>query len=963
MEEDTMEGNCDKTTPLMVDDFEGTSTVDFESSLGEDQGDGISTTSEMEEDIREENCEMFNSMDKDEPNESSPPRNFIAEGNADVVPVLGMEFESSEAAIVFYKNYAKSCGFRTKIRSSNCVGRSKELYHLMLACTKEGYKRMNVRTKNPRPSTREGCLAKMRIKKTMGSGKWVVTEVVTDHTHPVSPSEAHFERPHRQTSPCKKKRHRFRDLGAWTNQRMSMPSNQYGGLANVGDGEKDLVTSIDQQRQFAHGEGNASVVPVVGMEFDSAEAAHVFYTKYAKWSGFRTKIKSSHYYPNGSNDLYHLVISCTREGYKRINANTKNPRPVTREGCLAKMRIKKKMDSEKWVVAEVITEHTHVLRPLQVCFDTPYTQTPPDNTKSPLLYNDIGYHDIGVKGQQHIPSSSNQCQGVRGQQHVPTFSNQCQEVSNVGIGEKGIGNVIDQQRRLSLKEDARAIHDHFNRMQTKDPYFFYAVDISDDGHLKNIFWADANAKASYNYFGDVVIFNITHLTCHFDMLFATFMGVNHHGQSVSLGCGLVANKTKETYLWLFKAWLKAMSNRPPISIITDQCHSIQAAVAEAFPGARHCWCLWQILKEVPEKLAPLSRDTQFMKRFDNCINDSLRAEEFEIDWVKMIKDYELTENEWLNMLYEDRAQWVPVYLKDTFFAGMFTSQQSRSAVGFFDGRVHLKTTLNEFVEQYDLGVQRQCEKETKAEFDTQYMKLSLTTKSIFEKDAANVYTREVFLKFQDEISGLTTCTTKLIKEDGPVATYMVKESEEDDNGCIKYKEYEVIFNALETQVVCVCRTFEFHGYLCRHALLVLMNSDVYHIPSRYILARWRKDAKRHIPSHYILAHWSKDAKPAHLLTGPSDGYRMKRYDALCYLTKKFAEDGVFNEQTYEIALDVLDEAWNKVRQAAQMANSDQLCSVCKKPGHTRTTCKELPTQVIPSVCNQHGPGRLGTRDL
>ncbi|XP_077229866.1 protein FAR1-RELATED SEQUENCE 6-like [Tasmannia lanceolata] len=942
MEEDTMEGNCDKMTPAMVDDFEGTSTVDVETSLGGDQGDGISTTSEMEEDISEEISETFNSTDKDEMNESSPTRNFIAEGNADAVPVKGMEFESSEAAHMFYKNYAKSCGFRTKIKSSNYSGRSKELCHLVLACTKEGYKKTNESTKNPRPSKREGCLAKMRIKKTKGE-KWVVTDVITDHTHPVSPSEAHFERRNRQTSPRKKRRRLFRDIGIWTNQRMPMLSNEYGGLANAGAGGKDLVSFIDQQGpiglanagaggkdlvsfideegQLALGEGKASVVPVVGMEFDSAEAAHVFYTNYAKWSGFRTKIKSSNYSSNGSNesnDLYHLVISCTREGYKRMNANTKNPRPVTREGCLAKMRIKKKRGSEKWVVAEVITEHTHVLRPLQVCFYPSYTQTTPDNTKSPVLY-----HGTGVGGQ-HMPTFSNQCEGVRGQQHVPTFSNQCQEVANVGIREKDIGNIIDEQRRLALKEDARAIHDHFNRMQTKDPYFFYAVDISDDGHLKNIFWADAHARASYNYFGDVVMFNITHLTSQFDMLFATFVGVNHHGHSVSLGCGLIANKAKETYLWLFKAWLKAMSNRPPISIIIYQCQSIQAAVAEAFPGVRHCWFLWQILKDVPEKLGPVSRDAQFMKRFDNCIYDSLRVEEFEIEWMKMIKDYELTENAWLNMLYVDRAQWVPVYLKDTFFAGMFTSQQSRSADGFFDGHVHLKTTLNEFVEQYDLGVQRQCEKETKADLDSHYMKLSLTTKSIFEKDAANVYTGEVFLKFQDEISGLTTCTTKLIEEDGPVATYMVKEREEDDDGCVKYKEYEVKFNAPETQVICICRTFEFQGYLCRHALLVLMNADVYHIPSRYILARWRKDAKRHIPSHYILAHWSKDAKPMHLLTGPSNGYRMKRYGALCYLTNKFAEDGVLNENTYEIALDALDEAWNKVRQAACMTNSDQL---------------------------------------
>lgn len=73
------------------------------------------------------------------------------------------------------------------------------------------------------------------------------------------------------------------------------------------------------------------------------------------------------------------------------------------------------------------------------------------------------------------------------------------------------------------------------------------------------------------------------LTDKYEVPLVSFVGVNHHGQSMLLGCGLVAGGTIESYTWLFKAWLTCMLGCPPQAIITDQCAALHTAIADVFP--------------------------------------------------------------------------------------------------------------------------------------------------------------------------------------------------------------------------------------------------------------------------------------------------------------------------------------------------------------------------------------------
>ncbi|WOG98014.1 hypothetical protein DCAR_0417355 [Daucus carota subsp. sativus] len=65
------------------------------------------------------------------------------------------------------------------------------------------------------------------------------------------------------------------------------------------------------------------------------------------------------------------------------------------------------------------------------------------------------------------------------------------------------------------------------------------------------------------------------------MPFAPFVGVNHHGQSILLGCGLVSNEDTVTFVWLFRTWLTCMFGNPPNAIITDQDRAMQNAIEQS----------------------------------------------------------------------------------------------------------------------------------------------------------------------------------------------------------------------------------------------------------------------------------------------------------------------------------------------------------------------------------------------
>ncbi|KAK8619496.1 hypothetical protein V6N13_133454 [Hibiscus sabdariffa] len=106
-------------------------------------------------------------------------------------PYAGMTFQSLDDARDFYFEYAKRTGFtirtnriRHSLKNMSIIGRD-------FVCSKEGFRaakhtHRKDRVLPPRPVTREGCKAMIRLAARDG-GKWVVTKFVCEHSHRLMP--------------------------------------------------------------------------------------------------------------------------------------------------------------------------------------------------------------------------------------------------------------------------------------------------------------------------------------------------------------------------------------------------------------------------------------------------------------------------------------------------------------------------------------------------------------------------------------------------------------------------------------------------------------------------------------------------------------------------------------------------------------------------------------------------------
>ena len=94
----------------------------------------------------------------------------------------------------------------------------------------------------------------------------------------------------------------------------------------------------------------------------------------------------------------------------------------------------------------------------------------------------------------------------------------------------------------------------------------------------------------YKLFGDFVAFDTTYQTNKYDMIFAPFVRMNHHSKNVMFECGFLLNEKIDSFIWLFCTFLKSISNKHPIIIMTNQAFPMAVAIQELFPEARHRLC-------------------------------------------------------------------------------------------------------------------------------------------------------------------------------------------------------------------------------------------------------------------------------------------------------------------------------------------------------------------------------------
>ncbi|KAG2693966.1 hypothetical protein I3760_08G119400 [Carya illinoinensis] len=548
--------------------------------------------------------------------------------------------------------------------------------------------------------------------------------------------------------------------------------------------------------------GNDVDGPTPRMFFKTEKELIYYYKQYGRQAGFGIMTQRSK--RENDRSVRYVTLGCARGGKarKRIT-NISKPCPITKTDC--KARINAVLADDVLRITTICNAHNHRLSPQKARFFR-CNRAIDDFVKRQL--------DINDKAGKGMSKSFNALVVEAGGFEKLPFI------------EKDARNYIDKAQHLRLgKGGADALRGYFERMQYKNDGFYSSMDLDDDGQLKNVFWIDARNRAAYG------------------MPFALFVGVNHHGQSILLGAGLISSENTETFVWLFDTWLKCMDGRAPKAIITDQDRAMKNAIAIVFPNTRQRYCLWHIMRKLLEKLGSHAEFKSGLKSgLQRCVYDSQTSDEFETSWEVFTDTYNLKENAWLQSLYSERMYWVPVYLKNTFWARMSTTQRSESMNAFFDGYVHSGTTLKEFVDQFDNALRKKVENEMAADFHSFNATVPCISHLPLEK------------KFQaSEVMGIIYSHCVIIKTEGAITTYQVNDSREVEDG-IKKSTVHAYFNEEECEAKCMCGLFEMRGIICRHMLSIFATKDVQVLPEKYIMERWRKDIKR----RYVLIRSSYD---------------------------------------------------------------------------------------------------------
>ncbi|KAJ1425081.1 MULE transposase domain [Sesbania bispinosa] len=105
---------------------------------------------------------------------------------------------------------------------------------------------------------------------------------------------------------------------------------------------------------------------------------------------------------------------------------------------------------------------------------------------------------------------------------------------------------------------------------------------------------------------------------------------------------VIANETKETYVWFLEQFSKAMRGKRLDAVITDGDIAMKNSIERVFPNSYHRLCAWHLTRNATS----IIRSTTFTKDFEKCMFGYFDVGTFRKMWDEMVSTYGLEENTW-----------------------------------------------------------------------------------------------------------------------------------------------------------------------------------------------------------------------------------------------------------------------------------------------------------------------------
>ncbi|XP_015950507.1 protein FAR1-RELATED SEQUENCE 2-like [Arachis duranensis] len=183
-------------------------------------------------------------------------------------------------------------------------------------------------------------------------------------------------------------------------------------------------------------------------------------------------------------------------------------------------------------------------------------------------------------------------------------------------------------------------------------------------------------------------------------------------------------------------------------------------------------------------------------------------------------------------------KWATTNLREHFFGLIRTTSQCERIHSLLKNYVDNKINLLEFMHKFNEVLRHYRNNHLTVDFETFYKFFVLTTcLESFEKQAAELYTRNIFKLVKDEIEAAGALNVTEYPNSGDIVEYNTSEY------FTQQWQFKVSYNKDKDLFACECRLFETRGLPCSHIFGVLKHRKAKCVPTSLILKSWTREAK------------------------------------------------------------------------------------------------------------------------